>query len=646
MTRTRTIAFLLPGLAVVSLLLACGGSDRPDSRPVITEMPQSATVNAGQSATFTVKATFNSKSTGLNATVASEPLRFQWRENGMDIGGATSPTYVTRPATEADSGDRFSVEVTSGEGSVVSSEALLTVNPAPSAPSITGAPKSATITAGQTATFTVTATGTMPLSYQWKKNGVAITDGTASTYTTPAVTTANTGAKYTVEVANGRGSVSSGEAILTVNPAPAAAAITIPPKNTAVTAGQTATFGATATGTAPLVFQWRKNGADIAGATSASYTTPVTGVADNGAKYTVMVKNALNSVISSEATLTVNPAPIQTAWAGFGSRSTGGPATTVVHVRNLNDAGAGSLREALSSGNRTIVFDVGGTIQLKDYLRIKDAHITVDGSTAPAPGITLTGPPLLVANGAHDIILSNFRHRGGWKMADGSRNSEADCISIYLNCYNIVLDHLSVSNYEDEGISSWDNNRDITIQNCILGPGSWVSPETDQVEHNFAMLIGQFSQRVSVYHNLFANTNYRNPAVGWDDANGTIAPSIVGDVVNNVVWDYTGYGTTVYWGGKGNVVGNYYYSSTYPGRSNHAVNTETGLRGSSYASGNYSKDGSAVTGSASTAFAVEAYAQIKATSAAEAAAYVKANAGCRVGGLDAVDLAIVNGLNY
>jgi hypothetical protein len=91
--------------------------------------------------------------------------------------------------------------------------------------------------------------------------------------------------------------------------APVAPTITIPPAGRTVTAGQTATFGVTASGTAPLTYQWKRNGTAIAGATGASYTTPATTIADSGAVFTVTVANGAGSVTSVGAVLTVNPAP-------------------------------------------------------------------------------------------------------------------------------------------------------------------------------------------------------------------------------------------------------------------------------------------------------------------------------------------------
>src|SRR5207302_6522465 len=157
-----------------------------------------------------------------------------------------------------------------------------------------------TITAGQTATFSVTATGTAPLSYQWQKNGAAISGATSSTYTTPATTASDNGAQFTVVVSNSAGSATSNAAILTVNSPPA---VTTQPVNQTVAAGQAASFSVTATGTAPLSYQWKKNGTNISGATVSSYATPPTIASDSGAQFTV--------VISNVASTTTRGAPIQ-----------------------------------------------------------------------------------------------------------------------------------------------------------------------------------------------------------------------------------------------------------------------------------------------------------------------------------------------
>jgi hypothetical protein len=141
------------------------------------------------------------------------------------------------------------------------------------------------------------------LSYQWRKNGANITGATSASYTTPATTAADNGSLFSVVVSNSAGSVTSNNAILTVKTPPT---ITTQPANQTVKAGKTAKFSVTATGTTPLGYQWRKNGVNIPGATKASYTTPATTLADNGALFSVTVTNSVGSVTSNNATLTVN----------------------------------------------------------------------------------------------------------------------------------------------------------------------------------------------------------------------------------------------------------------------------------------------------------------------------------------------------
>ncbi len=144
----------------------------------------------------------------------------------------------------------------------------------PDMPAIAAQPTSQTVTAGQAATFGVTANGAAPLGYQWRKNSTNIGGATAATYTTPATTASDNGTKFDVVVSNAKGSVTSSAATLTVNAAAVAPTITTQPASKTVTAGQTATFTVAATGTAPLSYQWQKNGSAISGAIASTYTTP------------------------------------------------------------------------------------------------------------------------------------------------------------------------------------------------------------------------------------------------------------------------------------------------------------------------------------------------------------------------------------
>ena len=261
--------------------------------PSITTQPANKTVIAPAAASFSVVAT------------GDPTLTYQWRRNGVAIGGATSSTYALNPTAVSDSGATFDVVVTNGAGSATSTAALLTVNAAPVPPSITTQPASTTVTAPNAATFSVVATGDGPLTYQWKRNGGNIIGATSATYVRTPTALAENGSTITVVVTNGAGSVTSTAAILTVNPAPTAPSITTQPANVAVTAPAAATFSVVATGTAPLSYQWRRNGVAIGGATSTSYVLDPTAVSDNGASFDVVVTNAAGSATSAPATLTV-----------------------------------------------------------------------------------------------------------------------------------------------------------------------------------------------------------------------------------------------------------------------------------------------------------------------------------------------------
>src|SRR4029077_12051832 len=177
-------------------------------------------------------------------------------------------------------------------------------------PSITTPPVSADVNVGQTATFSVVVTGTVPLSFQWQKNATAVSGATSSSYTTPPTTAADNRALFTVIVSNSAGSVTSSAGTLNVHTVGVAPSITTPPVSVDVNVGQTATFSVTAAGTAPLSYQWQKNATAISGATSSTYTTPPTTAADDRTFFTVVVSNSAGSVTSTAGTLNVHTAGV------------------------------------------------------------------------------------------------------------------------------------------------------------------------------------------------------------------------------------------------------------------------------------------------------------------------------------------------
>jgi hypothetical protein len=194
-------------IAMVALVVsACGGggasAPAPPPLATISAQPVAATVYETQTATFFVTASSN------------ETLSYQWYKDSTAISSATSSSFTTPATTMTDNGASYSVTVSNSVGTVTSSAALLTVQAA--APAITTPPTNQSVISGQTATFTVTASGLPSLTYQWLKNGQAITGATSSSYATPA-TLGDNGSAYSVTVRNGAGSsLTSSSASLSV----------------------------------------------------------------------------------------------------------------------------------------------------------------------------------------------------------------------------------------------------------------------------------------------------------------------------------------------------------------------------------------------------------------------------------------------
>jgi hypothetical protein len=372
-----------------------------NSAPTITMQPVSQTVVSPMTATFSVAAT------------GTAPLSYQWFANGAPIGEAMSSTYTTPATSSSNNGALYTVTVTNATGTVTSAGATLTVN---SAPTITLQPMSQTVVSPAMATFSVTATGTAPLSYQWSANGIPIVGATSSNYTTAATTSNNNGTVYTVAVTNTAGSVTSSTATLTVNAAPA---ITLQPMSQTVVSPAMATFSVTATGTAPLSYQWFANGAPIVGATSSSYTTAATTSNNNGTLYTVMVTNTVGSVTSTAATLTVNTVP--TILAQPVSQTVTAPATatfsvvasgsgTLMYQWFLNGAAiSGATSSTFTTPATTATGSVASyTVKVSNatgMVTSTAATLTVD-STPQANGLSCS--PASPAAGATITLVPNF----------------------------------------------------------------------------------------------------------------------------------------------------------------------------------------------------------------------------------------------
>jgi hypothetical protein len=235
--------------------------------------------------------------------------------------------------------------------------------------------------------------------------------------------------------------------------------------------------------------------------------------------YTTEVVTEEEVVFREEAAVTISTTDMGSLKAfpmafGAGAYSVGGRGQSVYKVTNLNDSGAGSLRDALSQSNRTIVFDVSGTIELNSEINANISNVTIAGQTAPLGGITVTGRVLNIQG--DNIIIRYIRFRPNF---DGSQTN--DVINT-VRLTNSIFDHLSLSWGGDEVVSMVINSNNNTIQNCLFGES-----RTGQIMGNSQdpSTGGDFS----VLRNAYYNISHRFPNPITDGR---------ADVINNFIYNY------------------------------------------------------------------------------------------------------------
>ena len=197
--------------------------------------------------------------------------------------------------------------------------------------------------------------------------------------------------------------------------------------------------------------------------------------------------------------------PSRSAYVGWGGGTRGGEGQPIVRVTTLAGSGPGSLLQAVSGGNRTIVFDVAGEITPDDFLRIRGANVTVDGDSAPPPGITIRTRGFIIRGdfGAHDIIIRAIRIRRA--LVDGVQIWQGPKPSDPLP-YNVILDRVSVYDSHDGNVDV-TTARNVTVSNSILACG----PEAKARGHDFNSLVKFGTERVTYVRNLLIDCAQRNP---------------------------------------------------------------------------------------------------------------------------------------
>jgi hypothetical protein len=272
--------------------------------PAVTAVSGSMTVVRGGTAVFaaTVKGT--------------EPLSYQWRRNGVDVLGANTPILRLDNVADGQGGD-YVLHVSNPAGAVQTAAQALSVvadgSGLVTAPTIVTQPVGVRVHAGNTATLAVGAGGSGPLGYQWKRDGVDIPGATAAFYSIAAATTGDA-ATYSVVVSNSAGSVTSGNAVLTVDalPLPQAPVITAQPGTVVVVPGMSAMLGIGVQGSGPMSFQWSKDGTPVPGQTQATFAIAAATALDAGT-YQVRVSNSAGEATSATAQVIPLGAPAITA---------------------------------------------------------------------------------------------------------------------------------------------------------------------------------------------------------------------------------------------------------------------------------------------------------------------------------------------
>ena len=185
---------------------------------------------------------------------------------------------------------------------------------------------------------------------------------------------------------------------------------------------------------------------------------------------------------------------------GFGRYATGGRYGSVYHVTNLNDSGAGSLRDAVSKPNRIVVFDVSGVINISSRMSFA-ANLYVAGQTAPGEGVIVYGDGVSFS-AADNIIVRYMKFRMG---KGGTSGKDAAGVA---NGVNMIFDHCSFAWGLDETFSiNWDNKgkapQNITLSNCVVGQGL--------LAHSAGGLIQ--SDSITLYRNFYCDNSTRNNKV-------------------------------------------------------------------------------------------------------------------------------------
>lgn len=279
----------------------------------ITQQPIGLSITEGDALSLSV------------SVIGDSDIRYQWQKNGSLIPGATSNTYFI-PISQATDAGSYRVVISNDSKQINSNFVNVWVTETIQAISINQQPQSQVIPEGNNAKFTVLANGGGFIRYQWRKNGIAIPNAFDASLSITAVKQTDNGI-YDVVVSNSQGSLVSSPASLSVIDNRIPVMITHQTQSQTVVSGMPFALSVSASGDAPLNYQWFIDGNAIVAANSAQYLVPSASVSDQGI-YTVLVSNPSSSELSEPAFITVNQpqlASIELTWDTPTQREDGSP---------------------------------------------------------------------------------------------------------------------------------------------------------------------------------------------------------------------------------------------------------------------------------------------------------------------------------
>jgi pectate lyase len=302
-------------------------------------------------------------------------------------------------------------------------------------------------------------------------------------------------------------------------------------------------------------------------ATSNAISTKNSALENKSPAYTKPAKDASAIDLSTHTVLIPagkrNDLPAFPGAEGFGALTAGGRGGKVIKVTTLADSGPGSLRAAMmTTGPRTIMFEVAGTIELKTPIIMSGpeySFLTIAGQSAPGDGVQIKGYDVIIGEGVRDVIIRYMRFRPGFtKAEDHSKFSLMLYGETDKPSGNIIIDHCTFS-WAPDDTGMWDAVNNVTWQWNIFGEAMYHDyPNPNVTPISRGMIVGAEDGRgkhqynVSIHKNYYVNNDQRNPYLS---ANGPY------EFINNLVYNWGSFGTQLSTRSEGikiNLIGNVY----------------------------------------------------------------------------------------